>query len=334
MRGDVQGRVEPRDRLRLAARCRDAEEGRRRRRTEDDRAVAVPGAADAPCRVADGEGGPAVRVDLLQGSLREVTDEPAVGRPEGEAGFLGACYRARRGGAEGPDPEAGLRAGFPRGERKRSPVGRERDRLDERLLGKRDRGEDRRRGARRAAQVPDREDERGHPGGGRERPRELLAVLAPSGDGRRQSGLRAALADPLELELHVVRGLEAVLGSFERQVAIEAVEGRRRHRRDRRDRRRAVLQDRADQARLALAVERLLPGRHLVEDRPEGEDVAPRASASPPSSCSGAMYWNVPRIVPCCVRCCCGAHRRQGATAPRTCDRRAPRPSRGRSRGA
>ena len=28
-----------------------------------------------------------------------------------------------------------------------------------------------------------------------------------------------------------------------------------------------------------------------------------RASASPPSSCSGAMYWNVPRIVPCWVRC-------------------------------
>src|SRR5476649_600685 len=27
-----------------------------------------------------------------------------------------------------------------------------------------------------------------------------------------------------------------------------------------------------------------------------------RASASRPSSCSGAMYWNVPRIVPCAVR--------------------------------
>ena len=27
-----------------------------------------------------------------------------------------------------------------------------------------------------------------------------------------------------------------------------------------------------------------------------------RASASCPSSCSGAMYWNVPRIVPCAVR--------------------------------
>ncbi len=26
-----------------------------------------------------------------------------------------------------------------------------------------------------------------------------------------------------------------------------------------------------------------------------------RASDSLPSSCSGAMYWNVPRIVPCCV---------------------------------
>ena len=27
-----------------------------------------------------------------------------------------------------------------------------------------------------------------------------------------------------------------------------------------------------------------------------------RASASSPSNCSGAMYWNVPRIVPSCVR--------------------------------
>src|SRR5262245_2194991 len=29
------------------------------------------------------------------------------------------------------------------------------------------------------------------------------------------------------------------------------------------------------------------------------------ASASLPSSCSGAMYWNVPRIVPSCVNPCC-----------------------------
>ena len=30
-----------------------------------------------------------------------------------------------------------------------------------------------------------------------------------------------------------------------------------------------------------------------------------RASASLPSSCSGAMYWKVPRIVPSCVSPCC-----------------------------
>jgi hypothetical protein len=29
-----------------------------------------------------------------------------------------------------------------------------------------------------------------------------------------------------------------------------------------------------------------------------------RASASLPSSCSGAMYWKVPRIAPSCVRFC------------------------------
>ena len=32
------------------------------------------------------------------------------------------------------------------------------------------------------------------------------------------------------------------------------------------------------------------------------EKMSVRPSASRPSSCSGAMYWNVPRIVPSCVR--------------------------------
>jgi len=32
------------------------------------------------------------------------------------------------------------------------------------------------------------------------------------------------------------------------------------------------------------------------------EKMSVRASASVPSSCSGAMYWNVPRIVPWAVR--------------------------------
>ena len=34
----------------------------------------------------------------------------------------------------------------------------------------------------------------------------------------------------------------------------------------------------------------LLPREHLVEHRPEGEDVRSRASASLPSNCSGAIY--------------------------------------------
>ena len=43
-----------------------------------------------------------------------------------------------------------------------------------------------------------------------------------------------------------------------------------------------------------------------------------RASASSPSSCSGAMYWNVPRIVPSAVRgfCCVAPSGGLKAAAP------------------
>ena len=128
----------------------------------------------------------------------------------------------------------------------------------------------------RAPDEPDREAGGDESRRRREAPREALSALAAVGDRRGQTDLRAALRDPLELELHVVRGLEAVLGILRETRRDQAVERRRRHRHDRRRGRRAVLQDRADQARLALAVERLLPRRHLVEDRAEREDVAPR----------------------------------------------------------
>ena len=67
----------------------------------------------------------------------------------------------------------------------------------------------------------------------------------------------------------------------------------------------------------ALAVECALPRRHLVEHRAEREDVR-RASASLPSSCSGAMYWNVPRIVPSSVS---GSQRRQSRSGSRRDER-------------
>ncbi len=70
---------------------------------------------------------------------------------------------------------------------------------------------------------------------------------------------------------------------------------------DRGDGSRLTLQDRGDQRGLALAGKGLLPRRHLVEHGAEA-NMSDLTSASFPSSCSGAMYWNVPRIVPSCVR--------------------------------
>ena len=302
MRRDVQRRVEPRDRLRLAARCRDAEQGRRRRRTEDDDAVSVPGAADAPCRIADGEGGPAGRVDLLQGSLSEVADEPAVWRPEGKAGFLGARDGLCRGGVEPSDPESGLRARFPRGERQRLAVGRERDRLDERLLGKRDRGEDQQGNARSAAQESDREDERCHGRRRREAPREALAALAAVCDRGGQAGLRAAFGDPVELALGVVRGLAAILRVLRQAGRDQAVERRRRHN-EIAERPRGVLEDRPNQVlrlrRWPSKARR--PLRHLVQQRSRG--LTRRSARRPPcprvapAPCTGTCRRSRPAAV-------------------------------------
>ena len=87
----------------------------------------------------------------------------------------------------------------------------------------------------------------------------LLAALAARGDRRWQARLRAAFRDPLELQLDVVRRLEAVIRVLGEAGLDDAVQGRRHHRSDLGDRGRIVPEDRADQARLALALERLLP---------------------------------------------------------------------------
>ena len=67
-----------------------------------------------------------------------------------------------------------------------------------------------------------------------------------------------------------------------------------------RDGRRLVLENRPDDAGRRLALERPRP-YHLVDHAPSAQ-MSLRASASLPSTCSGAMYCTVPRIVPCAVR--------------------------------
>ena len=126
-----------------------------------------------------------------------------------------------------------------------------------------------------------------------------LAVPAPSRRrARRHPRLRAALGDPLELAADVVRASASgppdpwrgsvwtTRSSAGGVIGWTAEIGAR-----------LVLHDRRDQRRLARARERLLARRHLVEHAPNAK-MSVRASASLPSSCSGAMYWNVPRIVP------------------------------------
>ena len=145
----------------------------------------------------------------------------------------------------------------------------------------------------------DGEKERRGPG----RPREARRAAA-----RRDRRRRSPLCEPpsaihLSSLLRSAAFCQRSSGSLARQRLHDPLERRRRHRRHRRDRRRLLLHDRRDQRRLARPRKRLLPRRHLVEHAPNAK-MSVRASASLPSSCSGAMYWNVPRIVPSCVRFC------------------------------
>ena len=94
---------------------------------------------------------------------------------------------------------------------------------------------------------------------------------APRRRHRGGDGL-AARAKGLERERHVARRLEAVLPLLLEAVADDAVEPRR-HLQLRRELLRLLLQDRVQRLHRRVAVERPAARQHLVEHRPEGEDV-------------------------------------------------------------
>ena len=90
-------------------------------------------------------------------------------------------------------------------------------------------------------------------------------------------------------------------GSLRRHCRTTLLQCGRRHRLELRHRAWLAGHDRRDQARLALPRERpspRSPSRRARSPAPTDRCAHP---ASLPSSCSGAMYWNVPTIVPSAV---------------------------------
>jgi hypothetical protein len=92
--------------------------------------------------------------------------------------------------------------------------------------------------------------------------------------------VEVARADPLQLHAHVAGALPAVVGVLGQAVLHEPLEGRRRERRQLAHGPGLVLQDRPDEARLARALEGPPARHHLVQHRPQREDVL-SASVSP-----------------------------------------------------
>ena len=239
---------------------------------------------------------------------REEGDLPAVGRPEREERGLGSRQGCRDAGSERLIPEPAARA-----EDHARAVGRQRERggdvageLEVRL-GRRN--EERMDGLRPHGTLPEekpaqrerRERERGCEG-----PRQTAraADARPTAAG----GIAMPACEPSPIQrssrFRSPARLPALLGILRETGPHDAVERGRRGRLDLRDRLRLVAQDRRDERGLALARERLLarsPSRRAPRRRRRCPTVA---SASFPSSCSGDMYWKVPRIVPSCVRFC------------------------------
>ena len=90
---------------------------------------------------------------------------------------------------------------------------------------------------------------------------------------RRLVGFAAGLGQPAQLALQIAHRLPAVAGVLGETGPHQPVEPARQARPDLAQRGRLVLQDRSDDARLAVAVEGPPAGQHLVQHGPEGEDV-------------------------------------------------------------
>ena len=106
----------------------------------------------------------------------------------------------------------------------------------------------------------------------RQRPRFALGTGAGGGCAT----FRSTPGDPSQLDQQIVRGLPAIVRILGETARHEPIERPWRHRQQRRQRRRIDVHDRRDQARLALAVERLPAGEHFVEHGAEREDVGAR----------------------------------------------------------
>ena len=87
--------------------------------------------------------------------------------------------------------------------------------------------------------------------------------------------LRAALGNPFQFIAEVLCGMPSIVRFLGQTFLYPAIQCRRRHRLKGRDGRRVVLQNCPDHTRLAVALERFLPGRHFVDDCAKRKDIGP-----------------------------------------------------------
>ena len=253
-----------------------------RSHTVENRAVSVPRAGRRARGFADCLRRPAGHIDHHQLSGRDESEMTAVRRPEGTGGGRGPRQKPGFELGEWAHPEI-ERPARRRGRRKHDEptIGRHhwhdclaqrvgtlhRDRELKLLL------------VHRRMEVVPRRHQRGYQQQGhnaKRGPRDPLAITAMRDDRRGHASRRSAFRDPAELEQKIVGGVESVVGIFGQTRADDAVERRWRERPHLAHRRRRVLQDRAEQARLVLAGERLAARQHLEQHGAKREDVGAR----------------------------------------------------------